>query len=82
MGVQLWTLLLLLDLLRDLLIRAPVMLVESTSTGLSASDLFRYTLSAEVAVGMLVRPLPYLIACTHRGQPGVCPNVLMFSCRI
>ena len=42
---------LLLDLLRDLLIGAPVMLIESTSIGLSASELSRNTLSAEVAVG-------------------------------
>ena len=41
---------LLLDLLRDLLIRASVMLTESTSTDLSARKLSRHALTAEVAV--------------------------------
>lgn len=49
-GVQLWTFLLLLDLLCDLLIRASVMLIESTSTNLSASKPSRNAPPAEVAV--------------------------------
>ena len=49
-GVQLWTFLLLLDLLRDLLVRTSVMLLKSPPTDLSASELSCNALPAEVAV--------------------------------